>query len=65
MASVQLSEMKDALSQVDFPATKEEIVRSAEQQGASVAAQKALRSLPPVTYENVDEVLRSVTPDVG
>jgi hypothetical protein len=65
MAHVTLGEMKDALSQVDFPAGKDEILRSAEQQGATEDAKKALRSLAPVEYGNAEEVIRSVNPEVG
>jgi hypothetical protein len=65
MADVTLQELLDAISEVDFPAHKDEIVRSAEQEGASVDAQQALRSMPPVEYANGDEVIRSVNVDIG
>lgn len=65
MATVRQSELESALNQVDFPAHKDDIIRSAEVSKASVDAQKALRTLPPVEYGNADEVIRSVTHDVG
>lgn len=65
MSSVTLNELKSALSEVDFPATKDDVVASAEGAGAGSDAIAALRSLPPeVPYANVDEVVRSVTTDV-
>lgn len=64
MATVKLSVLQDALSEVDFPAHKDDIVRSAEQRDAPTDAQKALRTLPPVEYGNVEEVLRSVHHDL-
>lgn len=65
MANVSLDALKDALSQVDFPAGKDDVVRSARDQGAGADALAALRSVPPVDYRNADEVIRSVTRDVG
>lgn len=65
MSSVTLNELKRALSEVDFPATKDDIVASAQGTDAGADALAALRSLPPeVPYANVDEVVRSVTTDV-
>ncbi len=65
MSSVTLKQLKSALSEVDFPATKDDILASAEAGGGSPDAIAALRSLPPaVSYDNVDEVVRSVTTDV-
>jgi hypothetical protein len=53
--------LQDALKQVDFPAQKDELLRSAEGLGADEEILQALRSLPPeVQYENKDEVVRSV-----
>lgn len=65
MANVSITALKEALAQVDFPADKDQILRTAEQQGVRGDAHKALRSLPPVEYTNVDEVVGSVMPDVG
>jgi hypothetical protein len=65
MATVRLTQLQSALSEADFPATKDELVASAQAQGADADAVAALRSLPPeVAYANVDEVVRSVTVDV-
>jgi hypothetical protein len=65
MSSVTLNELRSALSEADFPATKDDLVASAESTGAGADALAALRSLPPeVPYANVDEVVRSVTTDV-
>ncbi len=65
MANVTLSGLKDALNRVDFPASKEDLVVHAEQSNAPEDVQKALRTLPPVDYRNVDEVIRSVKVDIG
>lgn len=65
MANVSLSDLRAALDDADYPAHKDDLVRRAEASNASEAAQKALRSLPPVDYASFDEVVRSVSPDVG
>ncbi len=65
MASVSRSALQDALSAVDFPIAKDDLVVHAEQSNAPEDVRKALRSLPPVDYRSADEVLRSVGPDVG
>ena len=44
---------------VDFPATKDELVRDAERNRAPEDVLKALRAMPPVEYANKAEVQRS------
>jgi hypothetical protein len=51
------------LTEVDFPAGKDAILQSAEQQGAPPEVLKALRALPPVEYGNKTEVGRSAGVD--
>jgi hypothetical protein len=64
MTTVSAKALERALSAADFPATKEDLLAAAREQEADEAVEKALRSLPPVEYGNVDEVIRSVTVDV-
>jgi hypothetical protein len=52
-------EVRPYLETVDFPATREAIVREAERLGAPEPVLKALRGMPPVDYHNKEEVLRS------
>lgn len=54
--------IKQALSAIDFPVQKEDLVRHAEGAGAGEEVLRALRALPLAEYRNLDEVLRS-TPD--
>ncbi len=65
MANVSLGALEWALSEVDFPADKDAIVRQAEQRGADDDVRRALRSLQPVAYGSAKEVIRSVHPEVG
>ncbi len=65
MASVSLTALKAVLAAADYPIAKDDLVVLAEQSNAAEDVQKALRSLPPVDYANADEVIRSVTVDVG
>ncbi len=52
--------VRDVLVDVDYPATKDELLSAARRRGADEDAIRALRALPPVDYGNEDEVLRSV-----
>lgn len=52
--------VQDALLDVDYPATKDELLAAAERRGADDDALRALRALPPVDYGNEGEVLRSI-----
>lgn len=53
------------LERMDFPASKEDIVREAEQEGASKDVLRALRAMPPVDYGNRNEVARSAGTDLA
>lgn len=57
------------LSAMDYPANKDEILQEAEREGAPNEVLKALRALPPVAYDNTNEVVRSartnLSPEVG
>ncbi len=44
---------------VDFPATKDELVRDAERNGAPADVLRALRAMPPVEFGSTAEVQRS------
>lgn len=47
------------LTATDFPAGRDEIVRSAQDAGAPAEVLRALRGMPPVDYRNTEEVARS------
>lgn len=55
--------LKEALRDVDFPASKDELIRAAQAAGASDDLIAALRAIPPVEYANREEVARSVPVD--
>jgi hypothetical protein len=63
MAHVSTDEVLSALRNVDFPASKEELLRAAREAGASDEVIRALRAIPPVEYANRNEVARSVPVD--
>jgi hypothetical protein len=56
-------QLRKALRNADFPASKEDLIRVAEDAGASGDVLAALRAIPPVEYANRDEVARSVPVD--
>jgi hypothetical protein len=60
MADVTLDEVFDALDDLDYPASKENIVRHAEQRGAGEEVLRTLRALPLGEYTGRAEVARSV-----
>jgi hypothetical protein len=63
MVRVSPDEVTRALRNADFPATKEELIRAAQDAGAPDDVIKALRAIPPEEYRNRDEVARSVPVD--
>ena len=52
-----------SIKDVDFPASKDDLLASAQRGGASEEVLRALRAVPPVDYANKDEVARSVPTD--
>lgn len=51
--------LRECLKEVDFPASKDELVLAARERGDEITA-RALRAIPPVDYANVTEVVGSV-----
>jgi hypothetical protein len=60
--TTQWAHVQEALSDLDFPATKEEIVRHAEGYGDGTAV-RLLRAMPLATYRNISEIRSSVRLD--
>ncbi|WP_117209251.1 DUF2795 domain-containing protein [Allorhizocola rhizosphaerae] len=56
------AQVQEALSDLDFPATKEEVVEHASRH-AGEAGRKLLRALPLATYRNMSEIRSSVPLD--
>jgi hypothetical protein len=63
MRATSPDEIKEVLSDLDFPASKEEIVEHARRGAAGTEAERALRALPVGEYASVKEVQRSVPLD--
>ena len=53
-------QLREALADADFPATKEQLEQTARRNGASEETVRALRALPPVLYHSFAEVEGSV-----
>ncbi|MBO4208566.1 DUF2795 domain-containing protein [Micromonospora echinofusca] len=51
------------LSGLDYPASKDDVLREAEREGAPHDVLRALRALPPVDYANGNQVARSARID--
>jgi hypothetical protein len=56
-------EVLHALKSVDYPATKDQLLRAAQAAGASEEVIRALRAIPPVEYTGREELARSVPTD--
>jgi hypothetical protein len=63
MASQLIDGVQAVLDDLDFPASKEEIVAHAQRRGATGVVLRALRALPVADYANKAEVLRSIPVD--
>ncbi|MBE9376049.1 DUF2795 domain-containing protein [Saccharopolyspora sp. HNM0983] len=57
--------LRAVLSDVDYPATKDDLVDRAQHNDADADTLRALRSLQPVEYGDFTEVVRSVTLHTG
>ncbi|MHA6799335.1 DUF2795 domain-containing protein [Bounagaea algeriensis] len=63
MMGTDSKSVKQALSSLDFPASKDRIVTHAHDHGADAVTVRALRAMPVADYDNLQEVLRSVPLD--
>ena len=63
MARSNVPEINKALVNLDFPASKDQILAAAIETGADTDTLRALRALPPVDYGNLAEVARSADLD--
>ncbi|GGS62124.1 hypothetical protein GCM10010156_21140 [Planobispora rosea] len=59
--------VRQALLSLDYPADKQEVIQQATNAGAEAAVLRVLAALPLGTYDNLDEILRSIprSPDEG
>ena len=57
--------LKASLSGVDFPASKEQLVSYAENNGVDESTVRSIRAIPLADYENVSEVVRAVPMEKG
>jgi hypothetical protein len=60
MATISPIDVQKALKGMDYPASKDEIVRHAEQNGADKEVLDALRKIPDREYEGPSGVSREV-----
>ena len=60
MGDVSLDEVFEPLNDLDYPASKEDIVRHAESGGASEAVLRVVRALPLGDYASRAELTRSL-----
>ncbi|SDD11749.1 DUF2795 domain-containing protein [Actinokineospora iranica] len=61
-ASTTRDRLKEALNEVDFPASKDDLLAAADERGDGNTI-RALRAIPPVEYANLAEVFASVAFD--
>lgn len=58
-----LEKVQDLLVDVDYPASKDQLLEAARSRGGDDEALRALRAMPPVDYGSAEEVLRSLDVD--
>lgn len=63
MADVNPIELQKHLGGVDYPASKDDLVKAAEQQGADDEVLEALRNLPDQEYDAPTAVTKAVSGD--
>jgi Protein of unknown function (DUF2795) len=61
VASTTQSRLQDCLNDVDFPASKQDLLDAAASHRGDDETVGALRGIPPETYNNLDQVLASVS----
>ncbi|OBH85750.1 DUF2795 domain-containing protein [Mycobacterium scrofulaceum] len=61
VASTTPSQLRQCLSDVDFPASKQDLLDAADRNGCDHDTVRALRGIPPETYNNAGQVAASVT----
>lgn len=60
-ASTTASRLRHCLTDVDFPASKDDLLQAAARNGCDDETVRALRAVSPETYANLAQVLASVT----
>lgn len=60
---VSATEVLRHLTDLDYPAQRDDVIRAAQRQGAPPEVVKALRGLPLVSYRNDREIVRSADLD--
>lgn len=61
VASTTRSRLQRCLTDVDFPANKNDLLAAAERNRCDDETIRALRGIPPETYCNLDQICASVT----
>lgn len=61
VASTTLTQLRQCLSDVDFPANKQDLLDAAGRNGCDDETVRALRGIAPETYNNAAQVTASVT----
>ncbi|ASW56531.1 DUF2795 domain-containing protein [Plantactinospora sp. KBS50] len=59
--AVNVTQLQDYLEGLDFPVSREDVVRRAQENGASTAVLQLLRSLPVEEFESPAEVGESLS----
>ncbi|WP_156765937.1 DUF2795 domain-containing protein, partial [Mycobacterium sp. E342] len=61
VASTTPSQLRQCLNDVDFPANKQDLLEAAGRNGCNDDTIRAMRAIPPETYNNAAQVAASVT----
>ncbi len=64
MAKVNPIELQKSLKGVDYPASKEDIVKAAEKNGADDGIMEALKNLSDTSFEKPTDVTKALSDDM-
>ncbi|MBG1242891.1 DUF2795 domain-containing protein [Nostoc sp. NZL] len=59
-ATVNLSKLQNNLNQVNYPISRNELLKYAEEKGVDEVVLRALKQLPPKQYQNLTDVNKAI-----
>jgi len=59
-ATINLSKLQNNLNEVNYPTSKEELLRYAEEKGVDEVILRALKQLPPKQYQTLTDVSKAI-----
>ena len=61
MATVNLVQLQKNLNEVDYPVSKKDLIKHAEEKGADEVILRTIKQLPLEQYETADDVSKAIS----